>query len=240
MAIHHFLCLICPATLAARRQDTFASETLSRLSLLHSSKTLGFRTLWLLLLFTATSTAFSIFRFKELLSVSFFIAQGAFSVSCFFVAEDVFSVFSFFVADNVFPVSCFFIAADSRFFASAGSFPVLRFFPAEQAAMVPSPVAAEGVPPALFFAARCTLNFLLCSRCFGALFPLLLGEKRAFLPPLLLLRFQLLLVLRRDRFHPWRRSAICFHWSTSVLHFCWSRNVHFCWTRNVLVSGRTS
>ena len=112
MAIHHFLCLIWPPTLAARRQDTFASETLSRLSLLHSSKTLGFRTLWLLLLFTATSTAFSIFRFKELLSVSFFIAQGAFSVSCFFVAEDVFSVFSFFVADDVFPVSCFFVAAD--------------------------------------------------------------------------------------------------------------------------------
>jgi len=38
MAIHHFLCLICPATLAARRQDTYASETLRSLSASFSKK----------------------------------------------------------------------------------------------------------------------------------------------------------------------------------------------------------
>jgi len=129
-----------------------------------SAKTLGFRTLWLLLLSTATSTAFSTCSFEGALAVSaFFALEDELSVACFFFAEDALSAPCLFAAADECSVSCFFtvedgfpvffsINADDEFpdpcsFASAGSFTDLRFFPAERAVLVCGPVAAEGVPP---------------------------------------------------------------------------------------------
>ena len=152
--------MIWPPILVARLQDTYTSESLRRFYLLlHSAKTLGLRTLWLLLLFT-TSTAFSTCNFRGALAVSsFFSVEDELSVSCFFVAEPAFSafaaavdfsVFCFFTAEDGFPVFCSFDAKDEFkdlcFFASAGSFPDLRFFP-------PGPVAAESVLLVFSFAA---------------------------------------------------------------------------------------
>ena len=98
---------------------------------------MGFRTLWLLLLFTSTKMAFSILIVVGMFPLISFLAAGAdvFPAVCFFPSEDEFPVLGFFAAAAEFPAARLFPSEDKfpvfGVFAAEDEFPVVCFFPSE-------------------------------------------------------------------------------------------------------------